>query len=152
MDRKYGHKGYQESSRDDRGRDRDRSQKPVTPLTPEERAQQRSLRHAVQREANEVLRCPNCGKNVPASGAVSAETRCPHCGASLHACRACQHFDSSARWECRADIAAPVPDKSKANTCLSFSARLVLDATGKRTGSSGSSNDPKSQFESLFKR
>jgi len=150
MDRKYGHKGYQDSSRDDR--DRDRARKPVTPLTPEERAQQRSLRHAVQREANEVLRCPNCGKNVPASGAVSYETRCPHCGSSLHACRACQHFDSSARWECRAEIAAPVTDKSKANSCPSFAARLVLDASGKRTGPSGAGSDPKSQFDSLFKR
>lgn len=152
MDRKYGHKGYQDSSRDDRDRDRDRKQKPVTPLTPEERAQQRSLRHAVQREANEVLRCPNCGKNVPASGAVSVDTRCPHCGSPLHACRACRHFDSSARWECRAEITVHVTDKSKANDCPSFSARLVLDATGKRTGPAGGSNDPKSQFESLFKR
>ena len=153
MDRKYGHKGYQESSRDDR--DRDRKREPITPLTPEERAQQRSLRHAVQREANEVLRCPNCGKNVPASGAVSQETRCPHCASPLHACRACRHFDSSARWECRAPIAAPVADKSKANDCASFTARLVLDATGKRSGTSGASgasHDPKSQFENLFKR
>jgi hypothetical protein len=150
MDRKYGHKGYQDSSRDDR--DRDRKRAPVTPLTPEERAQQRALRHAVQREANEVLRCPNCGKNVAASGAVSTETRCPHCAAPLHACRACLHFDSSARWECRAPITAPVADKSKANTCASFAARLVLDATGKRTGTSGTSNDPKSQFANLFKR
>ena len=151
MERKYGHKGYQESSRDDRNRDRKHGP-PTAPLTPEEKAQQRSLRHAVQREANEVMRCPNCGKNVAASGAVSSETRCPHCGSSLHACRACQHFDSSARWGCRAPIAAPVADKSKANACASFVARLVLDTTGKRTGTAGSSNDPKSQFENLFKR
>ena len=152
MDRKYGHKGYQDSSRDDRDRDRDRKHAPVTPLTPEERAQQRSLRHAVQREANEVLRCPKCGKNVAASGAVSTESRCPHCAAPLHACRACQHFDSSARWECRATITVHVADKSQANACSSFAARLVLDATGKRAGSSGASNDPKSLFANLFKR
>jgi predicted RNA-binding Zn-ribbon protein involved in translation (DUF1610 family) len=149
MDRKYGHKGYQESSRDDRDR---KSGPPAAPLSPEERAQQRSLRHAMQREANEVLRCPNCGRNVPASGAVTSESRCPHCGTSLHSCRACRNFDSSARWECLAPIAAPVAEKSKANSCTSFAARLVLDATGKRTGTSGSSNDPKSQFDSLFKR
>ena len=151
MDRKYGHKGYQESSRDDR--DRDRKHGPPTPqLTPEERAQQRSLRHAVQREANEVLRCPNCGRNVPAMGTVTQESRCPHCGTHLHSCRACRHFDSSARWECRAPITAPVTEKSSANACTAYEARLVLDATGKRTGPSGSSNDPKSQFDSLFKR
>ena len=151
MDRKYGHKGYQETPRDDRNRDRKHGP-PTSPLTPEEKAQQRSLRHAVQREANEVMRCPNCGRNVSASGAVSFEARCPHCGSSLHACRACMHFDTSARWECRAPITAPVAEKSKANTCPSFSARLVLDTTGKRSGTSGASNDPKSQFDNLFKR
>jgi hypothetical protein len=151
MDRKYGHKGYQESSREDRDRDRKHGP-PAAPLTPEEKAQQRSLRHAVQREANEVLRCPNCGRNVQASGAVAFDTRCPHCASALHACRACQHFDSSARWECRAPITAVVMEKSKANSCTLFAARLVLDTTGKRTGTSGSSNDPKSQFDNLFKR
>ncbi len=150
MERKYGHKGYQESSRDDR--DRERKHAPPTPLSPEERAQQRSLRHAVQREANEVLRCPNCGKNVPAFGAISLDTRCPHCAAPLHSCRACRHFDSGAHWECREPITVQVAEKSKANECTWYSARLVLDATGKRTGPAGSSNDPKSQFENLFKR
>lgn len=149
MERKYGHKGYQESSRDDRDRKRT---PPPNPLTPEERAQQRSLRHAVAREAHEVLRCPNCGRNVVASGLVTVESRCPHCAASLHACRACRHFDTSARWECRAEVTSPIMEKSKANTCPLFEARLVLDATGKRTGGNGAGNDPKSQFENLFKR
>lgn len=151
MERKYGHKGYQESSREDRDRDRPRTP-PAKPLTPEERAQQRSLRHAVAREASEVLRCPNCGRDVHASGAIGEDTKCPHCAAPLHACRACRHFDTGARWECRAPITAPIGDKSKANSCAQYAARLVLDATGKRTGSSGTSNDPKSQFENLFKR
>jgi hypothetical protein len=65
------------------------------------------------------------------------------------------HFDTGARWECRAEITAVVTDKSGANTCPLFAARIVLDTTGKRTGasgSSGSSNDPKAQFDSLFKR
>jgi hypothetical protein len=108
----------------------------------------------VQREANEVMRCPNCGRNVAAFGAVGFESLCPHCVAPLHACRSCRHFDTSARWECRATIAAPVPEKSKANTCTQFEARLVLDATGKRASpaTGGGGNDPKSQFENLFKR
>lgn len=149
MERKYGQKGYQESSREDR----DRKRTPPPPqLTPEERAQQRSLRHAVSREANEVMRCPNCGRSVVAFGTVRFESQCPHCAAPLHACRACRHFDTGARWECRAPVTAPVAEKSKANTCTLFEARLVLDATGKRAGVPGSSNDPKSQFESLFKR
>jgi len=53
---------------------------------------------------------------------------------------------------CRAPIETYVSEKSKANTCTHFEARLVLDATGKRTGTAGNGSDPKSQFENLFKR
>jgi len=150
MNRKYRQQGYQDSPRES-SRERPRTP-PAAPLSPEERAQLRASRHAVQREANEVMRCPNCGRNVVAFGAVGFESLCPHCAAPLHACRACRHFDTSARWECRAPIAASVPEKSKANTCTHFEARLVLDATGKRTGTAASGSDPKSQFENLFKR
>lgn len=145
---KYRQHGYRDSERSDR--ERPKTPRPV-PLTPEERAQQRALKHAVAREANEVVRCPNCGRNVQALGAITAETRCPHCAAALHCCRSCRHFDTSARWECRQPIAQRIPDKGQANTCALFEARLVLDATGKRTSTAASGDDPKSQFESLFK-
>ena len=45
-------------------------------------------------------------------------------------------------------------DKGKANQCRQFQPRLVLDVTGRRSApkSGGKSNDPRAQFESLFKR
>ncbi len=153
MSRKYRQPGYQDS---DREGDRERRRPPAKkPLTPEERAQLRSLKHATQREAVEVVRCPNCGRNVQSSGAITTDTACPHCSAPLHSCRACRHFDTSARWECRLweKLPARVPDKAAANSCTSFEARLVLDATGKRAGTAaGASQDPKALFNSLFKR
>jgi len=148
MSMKYRQRGYRDSERDETKRHKS---PPAEPLTPEQKAQHRALRHAVSREANEVVRCHNCGRNVQSFGAITHETSCPHCSAPLHCCRACRHFDTSARWECRADIPERVPDKGKANTCTLFEPRLVLDATGKRTGAR-SSNDPKSLFENLFKR
>ena len=153
MDRKYGHKGYQDSSRDDRDRDRN-ARPPSTPLTPEERAQQRSLRHAVQREANEVLRCPNCGRNVAASGAVSSETRCPHCGvvpARLPRLPALRF--ERALGVPRRRSRPPSTDKSKREH-LPVVLRPGSCSTrpGSGPGRPGSSNDPKSQFDSLFKR
>lgn len=147
MPMKYRQRGYKDSERE---RDQDRRPK-ETPLTPEERAQQRALRHAVAREANEVVRCHNCGRSVQAFGAIGPDTACPNCAAPLHCCRACRQFDSSARWECRAAIPERVADKGKANSCDLFETRLVLDATGKRTDTV-SANDPKSAFENLFKR
>ena len=147
MTQKYRQRGYRESERE-----QDRRPQPVPQLTPEEKAQQRAMRHAVSREAQEVVRCQNCGRNVHGFGAIGPETVCPNCSASLHCCRACRHFDTSTRWECRAEIAERIPEKGKANTCALFAARLVLDATGKRVEAPSSGSDPKSAFESLFKR
>lgn len=150
MSRKYRHRGYMDSDRDTEVRGKP-PPKPKKPLTPEEKAQRRGLRHATQREANEVVRCPDCGTNVEAMGMITGETRCPRCSASLHCCRACRHFDPGARWECRAPIEEPVPAKTKSNDCALYEPRRVLDATGKRA-TSRASNDPKSAFENLFKR
>jgi len=111
------------------------------------------LRHALDRDAREVLRCPTCGRGLQNFGAITAESTCPHCNATLRCCRACRHFDSAARWQCRAEITEAVSDKNRSNHCSRFEPRLVLDATGRRTESPGRrSSDPKSAFESLFKR
>jgi len=100
-----------------------------------------------------VLRCHNCGRGVFDFGAITESSDCPHCASALHCCRNCLQFDSAARWQCRAEISEAVADKTKANRCELFEARLVLDSTGRRSGSAGSkSGDPRSQFESLFRR
>jgi hypothetical protein len=152
VSRKYRQQGYQDSDRD-REQERPR-QDPRRDLTREERIQKRSLRHAIDREANEVVRCHVCGRNVDAFGTIELDTSCPHCSAPLHCCRTCQHFDSGARHQCRADIEKPIGDKTKANRCGQYAARLVLDVTGRRSRSGGGrgSGDPRSQFENLFKR
>ena len=153
MTRKYRLQGYQDSDRDD---DRGRERPPRKELTREERIQKKSLRHAIDRAANEVIRCHVCGRNGEPSGAIGLETRCSHCAAPLHCCRTCRQFDTGARFQCRAPVEKAVGDKNKANTCTHYSARLVLDSTGRRTprgqNGGGGGNDPRSQFENLFKR
>lgn len=148
MSRKYRHQGYQDSGRDD---ERRRGKAPPREkLSEEERIQRRSMRHAIDREAKEVLRCHNCGRNVHDFGSITKSSTCPHCNARLHCCRTCVHFDSAARWQCKADIEAPVGDKIKANDCAKYEPSLVLDVTGRRTtGPRG--DDPRSQFDSLFR-
>jgi len=119
------------------------------------------MRKATNREAHEVVRCHACGRDVADIATIETGTTCPFCSAALHCCRTCKFFDSSARWQCRADITEAVGDKGKANTCAQFSPRLVLDFTGRRgqsgpRGNGGSSggggNDPRTQFENLFRR
>ena len=146
---KYRHRGYQDNDRDQE-REPTRKTPARDPLTPEERIQQRSLRRATNREANEVVRCGTCGRNAEDAGTIVTSSICPHCRAPLHCCRACNNFDSAARWQCRAEITEAVLDKGKANQCAMYQPRLVLDATGRRT--TPKSNDPRAQFEDLFKR
>jgi hypothetical protein len=152
MNRKYRQQGYMDSERDgDRSRPKSTQRKP---LTKEERIQRKSLRHAIDREAKEVLRCHVCGRGIFDFGKIGKSSACPHCNAMLHCCRTCAHFDSAARWQCRAEIAEAVADKNKANDCTPYNPRLVLDSTGRRSTKPGSdkSGDPRSQFENLFKR
>ena len=149
MNRKYGHRGYMDSDGDDRERSKP---PPRKSLTTEELIHRKGLRHAIDRDARAVLRCHSCGRNVQDIGAITTDTVCPNCAAPLRCCRACRHFDSAARWQCRAQITEQVGDKNKPNQCRQYEARMVLDATGRRTSSAAGSNDAKSEFENLFKR
>lgn len=149
MSRKYKQRGYQEDDRDERAPRRT----PPRERQPEERYHRKGLRHALDRDANAVLRCYACGRNVQDVASIAEASSCPHCSAALHCCRNCRQFDSGARWQCRAEIAEPVADKTKANACTEYAPALVLDATGKRTRTaSGRAGDPRSAFEDLFKK
>jgi len=141
---KYKHKGYRDSEKGDR---KDRSSEPRQPRTPE----QRQLRHMMERSANLVLRCHQCSTNAGSVEGLTKASVCSNCGAALHVCRNCGHFDTGARWECRAEIQAPVLDKTAANECPLFKANTVLDATGRRTGTAAPS-DARAAFDSLFKK
>jgi DNA-directed RNA polymerase subunit RPC12/RpoP len=159
MSRKYRQSGYQDSDRDrdSRSERRDSSDRPPRPqLTKEEKIQRRSLRVATSREANVVVRCHTCGRNAENLDTIEKDTVCPSCSSPLHCCRVCNHFDSGARWQCRASITEAVGDKLKANDCASYEPNLVLDATGRRSESSGKGGKgptgPKAAFENLFKR
>ncbi len=152
---KYRQRGYQDSDRNDRD-DRQSRRPPRNNLTTEEKIQRRSMRHAIDRDAREVVRCHVCGHSMHDFGTIVTDTECPKCSAALHCCRACRHFDTSARWQCRAEITEAIGDKVKANQCAQYEPVLVLDATGRRSsgraGSSAGNNDAKSQFDNLFKR
>ncbi|HKY33818.1 MAG TPA: hypothetical protein VJV23_14905 [Candidatus Polarisedimenticolia bacterium] len=141
---KYKQKGYRESEQKDRKR-----KEPSRPRTPEER----QLRHMMERSARLVLRCHQCSTDAGDAEGLGTRAVCSHCGAALHVCRNCAHFDTGARWECRAPIAAAVLDKTSANDCGHFKANTVLDATGRRSGGSSSpSSDARAAFDNLFKK
>jgi len=149
MSPKYRHRGYMDSNDNERERSKPAAR---DSLTMEEKIQRKSMRKATDRQAHEILRCHSCGRNVPDHTAITINSECPNCRAALHCCRACRFFNTSARWQCDAEIKAAIGDKNRNNPCDKYEPRLVLDSTGRRSAPSGrASNDPKSLFDSLFK-
>ena len=75
MSRKYRQPGYQDSPGE--GTQRERRPPPRNDLTREEKIQRRSMRVATTREANEVIRCHVCGRNVQNFGTIASGHRLP---------------------------------------------------------------------------
>lgn len=138
---KYRQPGYRDSERDEeRGR---RGERPHLPRG------ERPPREITTREASTVWRCADCGHQVPVPDSVETSALCPSCSKPLHTCRNCLHFDTSARFECRQPIPAPVRSKIQANDCALFAPAAVLDATGRRLSAPG---DARAAFDALFKK
>lgn len=146
-ERKYRHRGYMDSH----GRE-DRDRRPKPKREPRPPADLPRKGRGMERSANEVSRCSVCGKTLMAGFVVSPGSSCPSCNASLHSCRNCRHFDTSARYQCTQPIEAPIGDKTADNLCGSFEMRTVLDATGRRAASRGGPSDPRKAFDDLFKK
>lgn len=145
MERKYRQRGYMDKEwEDDRQRKRPAPKRERLPDAP------KGTRHAVNREARQVVRCAACGHQLKAFMTIGPKDRCAGCGADLRACRNCAHFESKARFQCRQPIPAAVPDKIRANDCEHFRARQVLDSTGRRADSGP--RNARAAFDALFKK
>jgi len=66
--------------------------------------------------------CYKCSKSLTFEDGVRLlrSEECPHCGASLHCCKMCIFFDTSAYNDCRESMAERVVEKDKANFCDYF--------------------------------
>lgn len=145
-DRKYKQRGYMESERSSGS-----SSGPRPPL--KERLEGSPRGRTAGGFGPEVFRCARCGKLQQAFGEVATDSLC-ECGADLHTCTNCKFFDTSARWECRADIPARVAPKDARNECELFTPRIVKDLTADK-GSGGrpqTPDDARKAFEDLFKK
>jgi hypothetical protein len=138
-EQKYRQRGYRESERSGSRGSSGPSDRPA-------RLEGAPKGRGAERNRDEVFRCKTCNeKNDPevVSGSV-----CRKCGAALHACAQCRFFDGAAQWQCRQDIPAPIPAKSKANACTFFAPTVSLDLTG--TKAVDSPDHARSAFDRLF--
>jgi predicted RNA-binding Zn-ribbon protein involved in translation (DUF1610 family) len=140
-DRKYRQRGYQDSG----GGAKKEFEKPSPAVKKENTFGPRPINMPGTRT---VSRCAECGALL--QNLSEPVGKCPKCGFDLHACKQCEHFDPSSRFECNQPIPARISPKDKRNDCSFFSIRVMVE---KETSSKGSQrpNDARAAFDNLFK-
>jgi hypothetical protein len=139
-DRKYRQHGYQDS-----GHDTQKKQEKPAASRQDNTFGPRPLNMPGTRT---VSRCAECGALLENLSAPLGQ--CPKCHFDLHACKQCEHFDPSRRFECAQPVAERISPKDKGNSCTFFSIRVRLE---KETSSKVAQrpNDARQAFDNLFK-
>ncbi|MEO8348347.1 MAG: hypothetical protein ABI610_05500 [Acidobacteriota bacterium] len=140
-DRKYRHRGYQESSEEPRSRGPRPEGSGRTEGAPRGRG--------ADTDKAVVFACKACGEKRRDLEEFRFDSTCG-CGADLHACSQCAHFDTSARFECSQPIPVRILSKKKRNECVLYSPALSIDLTG--TKATSTPDDARAAFERLFRK
>ena len=141
-DRKYRHRGYQDSSTESSGR------RPSGPRPPRDEGAPRG--RGIDQDKAVVFRCKHCGEKALEYDSIALDAVCRKCGAALHSCSQCTYFDTSARFECVKPIPERIASKKAQNACTFFAAAKTFDLTGSR--GEATPDDARSAFDALFKK
>jgi hypothetical protein len=143
-DRKYRQRGYQDSG----GGPKKEFEKPAGSNKENKRDNTFGPRPINMPGTRTVSRCAECGALL--QNLSDPVGQCPKCGFDLHACKQCEHFDPSSRFECNQPVPARISPKDKRNDCPFYSIRVMIE---KETSSKGSRrpNDARAAFDNLFK-
>ena len=151
-DRKYSHRGYQDSG----GDSSNSSSTPRTPRTTYEPQSQRIEGAPRGRTAGgfgpEVFKCNGCGTQRIGLEQPAFDETCVKCGADLHTCGNCRAFDTTTTWECRESIPARVAAKHARNECTFFQPKVVRDLTADKGRQPQTPDDARKAFDALFKK
>ena len=142
-DRKYRHRGYQDSSSEER---RPRGPRPDALGRSEGAPRGRGI----DTDKAVVFACKSCGEKRRDPEEIRFDSTCGKCGADLHACAQCAHFDTSARFECTQPIPERIPSKKARNTCPLYSPARSFNLTGTRAV--GTPDDARAAFDRLFRK
>ena len=152
MERKYRQKGYQDTDKPEKKKDR----------APEGRPRQEQFGPRTPRMVGTVTRarCANCGA-VLLSG-FDANGRCPRCNFELHCCKQCVHFDTAVRFECTQPIPERIAKKDARNDCSFYEFRTTVEkdtapsapvaARSAPAPNTGRPSDARKAFDDLFKK
>lgn len=145
-DRKYRHRGYQDSDRErDERRPPERREEPGRP-----RIEGAPRGRGLGAPTAAVFKCAACGREVNTTlKEITTEATCPGCGRPLHTCTNCAFFDPGAQFECRKPIPERIENKAAANVCRLYQPRTIRDL---RVTSPVSPDDARAAFDALFKK
>ena len=143
-DRKYRHRGYQDS-----GSDSDSGPRPRGPApAPQARAPRG---RGVDQDKAVVFRCKHCGEKVARPRLDRRRGDLPQVRRRAARCSQCANFDTSARFECTQPIPERIASKQAANTCTFYAPAKTFDLTGSR-GVGATPDDARAAFDTLFKK
>ncbi len=108
-DRKYRQRGYQDSG----AGPKKEFEKPAGFNKENKRDNTFGPRPINMPGTRTVSRCAECGALL--QNLTNPVAQCPKCGFDLHACKQCEHFDPSSRFECNQPIPARISPKDKRN-------------------------------------
>ena len=143
-DRKYRQRGYQDEPRAPRQESKPAEKKEYAPRGQPPLAPKTFNMPGFR----EVVRCARCGHELSVASASSADAQCPKCGVDLHTCAQCNHFDSSALFECQQPVSMRVSPKDTRNVCTFYDTRTTVE---RETKSQGGPPSARKAFDDLFK-
>jgi len=154
-DRKYKHKGYQDSgggySYSGNSGSSQRSQTPRYD-PPRQRLEDAPRGRTAGGFGPDAFKCNKCGQIRHSLGEMTQEDVCGACGADLHTCGNCRFFDTTTLWECRENIPVRVVGKHVRNECASFTPKIVKDLSADKGKQPVSENDARKAFDALFNK
>lgn len=149
-DRKYKHKGYQDSGY---GSSNSGDRGPRPPQTPRpDRIEGAPRGRTAGGFGPEAFKCNACGQIRHSLGEFTSEEACGKCGADLHTCGNCRFFDTTTLWECRENIPARVASKHARNECAFFSPKIVRDLAADKGRAPQTPDDARKAFDALFNK
>ena len=93
--------------------------------------------------------CWKCHKETNIEKPVRGD-ECPLCHADLHACKACEFYESGTHNDCRETSAEFVSDKERGNFCDYFRPNPKIAEGGENASGKSKADAAKDAFNALF--
>ena len=153
-DRKYKHRGYQDSGGYSNHSSSSGGSRPQTPRPdpPPQRMEGAPRGRTAGGFGPEAFKCNSCGHQRIGLEQPTSDETCMKCNADLHTCGNCRAFDATTTWECRENIPARIASKHARNECTFFQPKVVRDLVADKARQGQTPDDARKAFDALFKK